>query len=151
MKYYLDTEFDGFSGPLLSLAMVCEDGRSLYVRVPSVDRLTPWVAKNVWPIMDNCPVQPQLFPLGDRMGWAMTIYEFLSHDNGTLTIVADWPDDVRHFCDRIIVGPGKMINIPGIRFEVLRVDAYPTELTGAVRHNAWWDAMALRERLRMEF
>jgi hypothetical protein len=24
------------------------------------------------------------------------------------------------------------------------VDCYPTTLEGAVRHNAWWDAMALR-------
>lgn len=30
--------------------------------------------------------------------------------------------------------------------EVNNVDAYPTELEGAVQHNAWWDAMALRHR-----
>ena len=26
MRYYLDTEFDGFGGPLLSLALAGEDG-----------------------------------------------------------------------------------------------------------------------------
>lgn len=27
MKYFLDTEFDGFGGDLISLALVCEDGQ----------------------------------------------------------------------------------------------------------------------------
>jgi hypothetical protein len=27
------------------------------------------------------------------------------------------------------------------------VDAYPTTLDGAIQHNAWWDAMALRHLL----
>ncbi len=32
-------------------------------------------------------------------------------------------------------------------FEMHRVDAYPTMLPGAVQHNAYWDAMALRHKL----
>ena len=40
-----------------------------------------------------------------------------------------------------------MVNIPHLSFEVHRVDAYPTALPGAVQHNAWWDAMALRHLL----
>jgi hypothetical protein len=43
--------------------------------------------------------------------------------------------------------PGMMINIPRLSFEMFREDAYPTTLEGAVQHNAWWDAMALRELL----
>lgn len=31
MKYYLDCEFDGYRGSLLSLALVREDGESLYL------------------------------------------------------------------------------------------------------------------------
>jgi hypothetical protein len=34
-----------------------------------------------------------------------------------------------------------------LKFEILRVEPYPTDLQGAVEHNAWWDAMALRRRL----
>lgn len=40
-----------------------------------------------------------------------------------------------------------MVAIPHLTFEVIRVDAYPTTLEGAVQHNAWWDAMALRHLL----
>jgi hypothetical protein len=41
-----------------------------------------------------------------------------------------------------------MINVrPSIKFEMHRVDAYPTTLPGAVQHNAYWDAMALRHKL----
>lgn len=37
---------------------------------------------------------------------------------------------------------------PTMTFEVHNVDCYPTTLPGAVQHNAWRDAMALREKLR---
>ena len=46
-------------------------------------------------------------------------------------------------CELLITGPGKMIALPGIRFEVVRIDAYPTTLRDAVQHNALWDACAL--------
>lgn len=38
-------------------------------------------------------------------------------------------------------------DMPPLRFEVSNLDAYPTDLPGAVQHNAWWDAMALRHLL----
>jgi hypothetical protein len=27
------------------------------------------------------------------------------------------------------------------------IDCYPTDLVGVVQHNAWWDAMMLRDKL----
>lgn len=50
MRYYLDTEFDGFGGPLLSLALVREDGASFYV-VTSASAENEWVKANVEPIL----------------------------------------------------------------------------------------------------
>ena len=47
----------------------------------------------------------------------------------------------------MLTGPGTMIDIPCVTFEVHRVDAYPTDLPGAIRHNAWWDAKALQRKL----
>lgn len=38
-------------------------------------------------------------------------------------------------------------NYPRMTFEVHNVDCYPTTMKGAVQHNAWWDAMALRHTL----
>lgn len=48
-------------------------------------------------------------------------------------------------------GPGTMIEVrPSIKFEMHRVDAYPTTLPGAIQHNAYWDAMALRHKLTQD-
>lgn len=65
-------------------------------------------------------------------------------------VISDWPDDIRYFCELLITGPGQMIALPGVRFEVRRVDAYPTTLEGAVQHNALWDACALQAALASE-
>ena len=43
--------------------------------------------------------------------------------------------------------PGTMVRMPDLRFEFRHVQAFPTSLHGAVQHNAWWDAMALRHIL----
>lgn len=63
------------------------------------------------------------------------------------TLFADWPDDIRYFCQALITAPGEMVNIPRLTFHIVRVDAYPTTLEGAVQHNALWDARALCHRL----
>lgn len=62
-------------------------------------------------------------------------------------IISDWPADIRYFCDLIEFPMGEMAKIAGLKFEMHRVDAYPTTLPGAIQHNAWWDAMALRHLL----
>jgi hypothetical protein len=142
VRYYLDTEFNGFGGELISLALVREDGYSLYVIYRLPDEIEPWVAENVIPILheDRClNIAMQISPpTGARF-----IADFLAGDPDPV-IITDWPDDIRYFCQAVIVGPGQMVNIPGLKFEMHRVDAYPTTLPGAVQHNAWWDAMALR-------
>jgi hypothetical protein len=143
MRYFLDTEFNGFGGELISLALVSDDGkRSLYVATECKNP-QPWVAENVLPIIDAgtdpIMIQPEEF------GRAIAI--FLSGDNFPV-IISDWPDDIRYFCQALITGPGQMVAIPGVAFQMLRVDAYPTTLEGAIQHNALWDARALRQALR---
>jgi hypothetical protein len=59
-------------------------------------------------------------------------------------VISDWPDDIKYFCQELITGPGKMVDIPGITFEVVRVDAWPNKIPGALQHNAYWDAIALK-------
>ena len=130
MNYYLDTEFDGFGGPLLSLALVREDGQSLYLIYQDHAAQQPWVRENVLPILRAVP-----FPVSvvncRHHGGAYRIAEFLRGDP-TPHINTDWPDDVRYFCQAIITAPGKMVAIPHLSFEVHRIDAYPTDLPGAV-------------------
>lgn len=143
MRYYLDTEFNGFGGQLLSLALVREDGESIYWVSPyNFDgHWNRWVLQNVVPIYHDCPVKADMdTPL------SLQIMGLMQGDQSPI-IVTDWPDDIRYFCQAVITAPGEMIALPDLRFEMQRVDAYPTTLPGAVQHNAWWDAMALRHLL----
>ena len=148
MKYYLDTEFNEFGGELISLALVREDALSLYLVYPDLKEYGPWVKENVVPILWKIPSPTiiKAYEVKSIQEGARRIQSFLADDPHPV-IITDWPDDIRYFCQAIITGPGMMINIPGLVFQMLRVDAYPTTLEGAVQHNAWWDAMALRELL----
>ena len=134
MKYFLDTEFDG--DDLVSLALACEDGRVLYLISLLYDdcwAYDQWVNDNVLPHLNAYP------------GTVVTdfggpIAEFLDADP---VIISDWPSDIKFFCEEICDGP-TMALPGGVRFEVVRVDAWPNDIEGAVQHNAAWDAIALR-------
>lgn len=157
--YFLDCEFDGFRGPLISLALIREDYRPDRVKHRWSDQMEadayyvfskqasePWVQQNVIPILWDCPFA------GPRTVWnhdaaARDLAWFLKGDPNPI-IVSDWPADIRYFCDLIELPGGKMVDIPRLGFRLARVDAYPTTVAGSVQHNAWWDAMALRERLK---
>lgn len=144
MKYFLDCEFDGFGGELLSMALVREDNEARYFVLPQPETYRdPWVAENVAPILWDIPS-----PI-PGMAYRVTKEDLLNHlaaflhQDTEIEIIADWPDDIRYFCESLITGPGMMINVPSMTFHMLRIDAYPTTLEGAVRHNAYWDALAL--------
>ena len=140
MRYFLDTEFNEFGGDLISLALVNEAGdRELYIAT-HCDKPGEWVKENVLPIIDAGSTHPIMIQPED---FGRAIQWFLADDK-LPTIIADWPDDIRYFCQAVITGPGQMVSIPRLQFQMLRIDAYPTELPGAVQHNALWDARALR-------
>lgn len=139
MKYFLDVEFNGFGGELISLALVGEDYRELYVAT-YCKRPCEWVAENVIPIIQCHGAYPVSIPAN---GFGPAIAEFLANDPAPV-IIADWPDDIRYFCEALIVGPGEMVDIRAwLEFHICRVESYPTTF-GAIRHNALWDARALR-------
>lgn len=164
MRYFLDCEFDGFGGPLISLALVREDGESIYLVYQQTAK-DPWVQKNVLPILWDIPSpmpgmayelgedqsgewqpQPRAPRMTPQVEGAHRIANFLKGDDRPY-IITDWPDDVRYFCGTVITAPGEMVSIPSLRFEVVRVDAYPSVVPGAVQHNAWWDAKSLMHLL----
>ena len=144
MKYFLDTEFNGMGGDLISLALVSESGRELYLAMQCANPI-PWVADNVIPIVSCDGALPLVFMRTVPM-IGLAIAAFLEHDSQPC-IIADWPDDIAYFCKTLITGPGQMVNIPSLSFEMVRVDAYPTDLPGAIQHNALWDARALRRKI----
>lgn len=137
-KYFLDCEFNQFGGDLISIALVSEFGHaiSLVVDCPNP---APWVAENVIPILYSDPesrlVERRQIP---RELMAYFIGDPQPH------IICDWPDDIKYFCECLMTGPGEMIAIPGLVFQVVRVQSYPSNVEGAIQHNAYWDAQALK-------
>ena len=55
-------------------------------------------------------------------------------------VIADWPEDIQHFCNALIIGAGMRINTPPLTMEVLRIDAEST-----LPHNALHDARGIRD------
>lgn len=145
--FYIDCEFDGHNGPLLSIAMVREDGWSVHISTDAIAE-DPWVIENVLPIMgcheaDNDWRKVKL----DEVG---TVLRGFIGDCQNPVIIADSPVDIGRFCRAISTGEDggwASAAYPGMTFIVRNVDCYPTTLDGAVQHNAWWDAMALRAAL----
>ena len=63
LRYFLDTEYNGWGGALLSLALVPDDGEELYLTLDWDGALEPWVERNVIPYLDTVPdglVSPRL-------------------------------------------------------------------------------------------
>ena len=54
-------------------------------------------------------------------------------------IIADWPEDIAHFCAALIVGPGERINTPLLMMSVVRIEG-----VSKIPHNALEDAKGLR-------
>jgi len=148
-RFYIDCEFDGHGGQLLSMAAVREDGPSIYLCIPDQpEALEPWVAEHVWPLVHL------RLPIGRTVVYREDFGHFLKSFIWPCqhpVIIADSPVDIGRFCSVISTrddGGWLPSGYPRLTFEVHNVDCYPTDLPGAVQHNAWWDAMALRHRLR---
>ncbi len=146
MRYYIDCEFDGHNGPLLSMALVREDGYGIHIR-SDVEPMDLWVRQNVLPLMDAHKANESITVYCNEVG--EVVLGFLRNDKSPV-IVADSPVDIGRFCRAISTakdGDWACVGHVLMTFEVHNVDCYPTTLEGAVQHNAWWDAMALREKL----
>ena len=56
MRYYLDCEYNGFGGDLISLALVPEDGgEEFYAVLAWTGPPNDWVARNVIPYLNHVP------------------------------------------------------------------------------------------------
>ncbi|WP_168788553.1 hypothetical protein [Paraburkholderia aromaticivorans] len=134
-RYFLDTEFNGVKGELLSVDLVSKRDRGL--------PYMPWVADHVVPFLYSSRVPDKTVSCKEAQA-ALT--EYFS-DEAEIAVVADWPVDVQYFSELLLTGLETMIDIPGIKFEVRGIDADPTICPGAVQHNAMSDAIARRQRV----
>jgi hypothetical protein len=133
-ELFLDTEFNGFGGKLISMALVPKDSSKpeFYREIEMKDQLEPWVRDNVIPHL--------FLPAVTYSKFQSDLAEYLKLI-GECTIVADWPDDIRYFCESLICGPGISIKIINkIKFELDMNIQYQS----MVPHNALHDARAIR-------
>lgn len=148
MLYCLDCEFNGFGGELISLALSGEAGE-LYLCRPHAELealdLNPWVEDNVLPLLDVGGARPVVLPQEE---FGRAIQAFLRNDVAPC-VVADWPEDLSHLMQCLILSPGQMVRIPDLTLKLMQVSAWPSDLEGAVQHNALWDARALRRALTL--
>ena len=145
MRYFLDTEFNGFGGGLLSLALVPEDGTEFYATLACDDDMLPWVERNVIPYLDHVPVG-LVAPRISRPDAAAELSHYLAVDPAPV-IVADWPEDIAQFCSLLMTGPGEMVPVPRLTFELVPLGGFSTAANSAVPHNALHDARALKEHV----
>jgi hypothetical protein len=146
--YYIDCEFDGHRGDLISIALVRDDSHSLYIKIPGPVK-DPWVRDNVMTILDVHEADE--FGCVDNYTHVGTFIRWFIGDVKEFEIVADSPVDISRFFDILSTGSdGQWVNTEytNIVAQVVNVDCYPTTLEGAIQHNAWWDAMALRQKLK---
>ena len=136
MRFFLDTEFNGFGGKLISLALVPEDSTfpEFYKEMEMKDQLHPWVRENVVPHLILAPCTYHEFQ--------NALADYLWNNKEETIIIADWPDDIRHFCESVITGPGECLGLlPNIKFEL----DFSIEYESLVPHNALHDARAIRD------
>lgn len=143
MRYFLDTEYNGFGGALISLALVPDESdQEFYVSLPLPDEIHPWVERNVVPYLRHVP--PGLDHDLDRQDAAQLLLTYLAGDRDPL-IIADWPEDIAHFCMLMLTGPGEIIALRSLRFELVDATGFSSARSSPVPHNALHDARALRD------
>ncbi len=136
MRYFLDTEFNGFGGELIAIALVPEDdGLAAFYEAIACATPTPWVTENVIPVLATTP-RPRS-DVADRFA------DYLIDDADPL-LVADWPEDIALAANLLVTGPGRMKPVRSIRFELVDPELIRWGARGGVRHNALDDATALR-------
>jgi len=131
-RLYLDTEFNGHGGELISLALAAPDDKHWYGELPLPHGIDPWVAEHVIPHTGAKVMLPDLF--------RASLSEYLRTRSGA-TIYADWPDDFAHLM-RLMSGPeyAQSFMIPCTMRLIVTPDGEPKP---AIPHHALSDAVAL--------
>ena len=145
LRYFLDTEYNGWGGALLSLALVPDEGEELYLTLDWEGPLEPWVERNVVPYLDSVPAA-LVSPRMSRPDAAGLIAHYLAGDPDPL-IIADWPEDIALLSALLVTGPGVMTEVPQLDFRFQPLSGFSTAANSKVPHNALHDARALRDHV----
>ncbi len=146
MRYFLDCEYGGFGGELISLALVPEDGgEEFYAVLVQSGQPNAWVAQNVIPYLHHVPEGLKGPPL-EREQAAILLAAWLAGLR-EVELVADWPEDIALFCRLLTVGPGRIVPVPPLTFRLVSLPGFSTAANSAVPHNALHDARSLRDHV----
>src|SRR5690242_14481135 len=110
MKYFLDTEFieDGKTIDLMSIGIVCEDGREYYAQNvhAGFSRANDWVVRNVFPSLEHFDMgTKQRSCKGDHDGLVRYVKHATMCDREGFDNRCPWRSrsdlrqDIRAFCD----------------------------------------------------
>lgn len=132
MRLFIDCEFNGHGGELMSMGIVSEDGREFYEVLPVPRDLHPWVALHVVPILGQASVDADEFK--------RSLHRFLRQFSEP-EFVADWYVDLVHLFS-LFAGRTheESIAYPCTSRLLRGVKGYAPETP----HNALSDAWALR-------
>lgn len=130
MNIFIDVEFNEFGGELISMALV--SGDDTFYEVLHCENPKPWVKEHVIPVLGKTPISKELFQ--------MRLAKFLSGFQ-TIHLIADWPDDIKYFCEALITSPGERLNTPLLTMEIRRDIDSSKSFTP---HNALSDADAIQ-------
>ena len=130
MAIYLDTEFNGFGGNLISIGLVSNHtGKEFYGVLPLPEKIHPWVQEHVLPYL-----------LGDSEPWhnlSFRLYQYLKYHEGE-EIIADWPADLEHLLGLLYQDGGMSYNLE-LDLKLIQSGKLNPEFP----HNALSDAKAL--------
>ncbi len=137
MRYFLDCEFNGFDGPLISIALVPEvEGHGTFYAVLSCHRPQRWVEAHVMPKLGAAAQS--------RADVVAGLSAYLAADPEPV-LVADWPEDIAHAAAMLVHKGRRMV--PHVRFDLINLPGFDTATTSTLPHNALADAHALRREV----
>lgn len=133
MRLFLDCEFNGFGGELISLALVDENNQSFY-EVLACQNPIPWVVEHFIPILNQTPISLEAFQ--------KQLQKFLNQYDA-IEIIADWPEDFALFSRCLIVSAGRCLSLPPLKMQLWMQESN-AKVASQQPHNALADARALK-------
>ena len=132
MELFLDCEFNGDNGFLISMGFVSLDGTQEFYEVVEHGPTNEWVTENVIPILNKPAISKETF----KEKLTAFLLQFPS-----IQIIVDHGSDAWYFADYLKGIEGKRaIEIP----VDIRIDSTLTAKHSTLLHNALEDAKALR-------
>lgn len=140
MRLFLDTEFNGFGGRLISMGIVTEEpyGPEFYRIAHIPENPVPWVAENVLPVVGGIAT-------GESFTADLLLFlKVAAQSGGNLEAIADWPADFEHLCAQMsLMGQALGYELP-LSISMKLIPGSP-KIVSATPHHALHDARALRD------